>query len=332
MMNLVEIRAWWPTMAKDIQAFTQSCLNCQIAQRQRSKQEREHAQLPTSQYVEPFQRWGIDLIGILPKTVNGNRWILTAVDYATGWPLAKALPVATEDAIAEFIFQDIYMHYGAPQEIFTDGGKNLWGGVIQRYLARIRTIHKGSSPYHPRTNGKVESLNGLIGGMLTKLLLGKSTKLWDLYLDQALFACRVRTHATTKTSPFYLVYGKQPRLLGDNNVPLSAEAVTADYEARIEAVHSARQEATRATYERALQAKSIRDDLVQEHWMSEGEWVLVRHENPQKFESKWFGPYQITEKMTLGTYQLQDPKGRELQALVHGNRLLKAHINSEESL
>jgi hypothetical protein len=43
------------------------------------------------------------------------------------WPLAKALPAATEDAIAEFIFHEIYMHYGAPQEIFTDGGKNLWG-------------------------------------------------------------------------------------------------------------------------------------------------------------------------------------------------------------
>lgn len=42
-----------------------------------------------------------------------------------GWPIAKAMPAATEDAIAEFIFHEIYMHYGAPQEIFTDGGKNL---------------------------------------------------------------------------------------------------------------------------------------------------------------------------------------------------------------
>ena len=32
---------------------------------------------------------------------------------------------ATEDNIAEFIFNEIYMHFGAPQEIFSDGGKNL---------------------------------------------------------------------------------------------------------------------------------------------------------------------------------------------------------------
>ena len=228
MMNLVETRAWWPTIAQDIQAFIQSCPNCQIAQRQRPNQEREYAQLPTNQYIEPFQRWGIDLIGILPTTAKGNRWILTAVNCATGWPIVKALPKATEDAIAEFNFQDIYMHYGAPQEIFTDGGKNLWGGAVQQYLARIKTLHKGSSPYHPRTNGKVESLNSLIGSMLTKMLPGKPMRLWDLYLDQALVAYRVRTHATMKTSPFYLVYGKHPRLPGDLNVPMAEDATIAD--------------------------------------------------------------------------------------------------------
>jgi hypothetical protein len=91
------------------------------------------------------------------------------------------------------------MHYVAPQEIFTDAGKNLWVGVVQRYLEKIKTLHKGTSPYHPRTNGKVERLNGIVGTMLGKMLFNKPTKLWDLYLDQVVFAC---THSTMKTSPF----------------------------------------------------------------------------------------------------------------------------------
>jgi hypothetical protein len=60
--------------------------------------------------------------------------------------------------------------------------------------------------------------------------------------------------------------------------------------------------------------------------------VLVRHEDPKKFESKWFGSYQIMEKMMLGTYRLQDPNGKELAALVHENRLLRAYISSTEIL
>jgi len=36
--------------------------------------------------------------------------------------------------------------------------------------------------------------------------------------------------------------------------------------------------------------------------------------------------------MLLGTYRLQDPNGRELQVLVHGNRLLKANISTTDEL
>jgi hypothetical protein len=238
-------------------------------------------------------------MGRLPKTNDGNQWIITAIDYATGWPIAKAIPKATEETIADFIYDEIYMHYGAPQEIFTDGGKNLWGGVVQKYLEKMRTLHKGTSPYHPRTNGKVERLNGIIGTMLGKLLLNKPTKLWDLYLDQAVFACRIRTHTTTKISPFYLLYGRHPHLLGDHNVASPNDAEPAPHEERLKLLQSARKEAAIATYERALKDKGAQDELVKPHKFQEGEWVLVRHENPLKFESKWFGPYQVVQKMLL---------------------------------
>jgi hypothetical protein len=330
--NVLESRAWWPTMEKDVRAFIAACPNCQIQQRQRVTQERESNELISDPFIQPFQRWGIDLIGRLPTTMNGNRWIITAIDYATGWPTAKAIPVASEEAIADFIFTEIYMHYGAPQEIFTDGGKNLWGGVVQRYLGKIKTLHKGTSPYHPRTNGKVERLNGIVGTMLGKMLLNKPTKLWDLYLDQALFACRIRTHSTTKTSPFYLLYGQHPHLLGDDNVTLPRDAESRVPDERLKLVQSARMEAAMATHERALKDKTTRDHLVKPHELREGDWVLVRHENPQKFEAKWFGPYQVVQRMLLGTYRLQDPNGRELAALVHGNRLIKANIRTADEL
>jgi hypothetical protein len=332
LVNVLESRAWWPSMEKDLRQFVASCPNCQVHQRQRLSQEREHGRVVTDPSIQPFQRWGIDLIGRLPETTSGNRWIITAIDYATGWPIAKAIPKATEDAIAEFIYNEIYMHYGAPQEIFTDGGKNLWGGVVQKYLSKIKTLHKGTSPYHPRTNGKVERLNGVIGAMLGKMLLSKPTKLWDFYLDQAIFACRIRTHTTMKTSPFYLLYGTQPHLLGDPNEALSIDTETAPHDERLKLLLSARKEAAIATYERALKEAGKRDELVKPHKFDEGEWVLFRHENPQKFEAKWFGPYQVVQKMLLGTYRLQDPNGRELAALVHGNRLIKASVRTADEL
>jgi hypothetical protein len=61
--------------------------------------------------------------------MDGNRWIITAIDHTTVRPIAKAIHKATVETIAEFIYDEIYMHYGAPQEIFTNGRKNLRGGA-----------------------------------------------------------------------------------------------------------------------------------------------------------------------------------------------------------
>ena len=76
-------------------------------------------------------------------------------------------------------------------------------------------------------------------------MLGKLTKLWDLDLDQALFACRVRTHTTTKTSPFYLLYGRHPHLLGDENQAHPIDATVEEHDERLQFVQSGWMEAIR---------------------------------------------------------------------------------------
>ena len=112
----------------------------------------------------------------------------------------------------------------------------------------------------------------------------------------------------------------------------NANASAADHDSWIEAVQSARQQTSRITHEWALHEKTLRDQKAQLYRLDVGKWILVRRENPQKFESKWFRPYQIVEKMMLGTYQLQDLNKSESVTLVHVNQLVKASISSADEL
>ena len=48
---------------------------------------------------------GIDLIGPLPETKAGNKYIITLVDFFSKWPEAAALPDKKADGVALFLYQ-----------------------------------------------------------------------------------------------------------------------------------------------------------------------------------------------------------------------------------
>ncbi len=218
-LGIVRGRGWWRTLAKNIKSFVSHCPQCQVAQRSRPGQETEVPQTLTSQGLQLFDRWAIDLIGVLPETPAKNRWIVTAIEYLTSWPVAKALPDATAATIAAFLHDDITMVYGPPKELLSDNGPNLAGEVMTEYTKLLKLHHRFTTPYHPRTNGKVENFNGFLGATLTRMLVNQPIIRWDLYISQALFAVRVRIHATSGDSPYSLLFGKHPRIVTDGNEP-----------------------------------------------------------------------------------------------------------------
>ena len=283
--------------------------------------------MPSHQWggkVEPFDRWGLDLIGLLPRTPSGNCWLITAVDYATRWPIAKAVPNATSSVLADFVHNDIYMHYGAPKEIITDRGRNLWAPAMKEFLEKLKTVHRSTTPYHPQTNSLVENFNRTISHMLTKYLVGKPRQMWDQYVDQALFAIRIRTHSTTRQSPFYLLYGCKPRLPTDDSGPELLNDATRDDPGLF--LETARAEALQLTEERAITNQEAWDKLMIQRTFDKDEWVLVQAENTKKWEGKWFGPYKITKTAPLNTYELRTPNGRKMPRLINGERLRKARV------
>ena len=47
---------------------------------------------------------GMDLIGLLPETSLGNKYIITLTDYCSKWAEATALPDKTAVSVAKFMY------------------------------------------------------------------------------------------------------------------------------------------------------------------------------------------------------------------------------------
>ncbi|KAG1077289.1 hypothetical protein G6F42_024944 [Rhizopus arrhizus] len=216
LMHLMDKRYWWPRMKMDITDWIAPCPACQLNSKKVSKHQDEMHPLPIP--VGAFERWHLDFVGELPHTKNGNRWLITAVDATTNWPIACALPDATKESVAQFIYKEIVTRFGCPVEVVTDRGANFCSELVQEYVKLLGSHHKLTSAFHPRTNGKVERYNGTVKNMLRKYVQGALHR-WDEFVDVAVWSSRVWKNATTGYSPFFLVYGREPRLSGDTIIP-----------------------------------------------------------------------------------------------------------------
>jgi hypothetical protein len=225
------------------------------------------------------------------------------------------------------------MVYGPPKELLSDNGRNLTGDVMKAYTTLLSTKHRVTTPYHPRTNGKVENFNGLLGQILTKMLVNQPTIFWDQYLIQATFSIRIRVHASNGKSPYTLLFGRNLRLPSDSNklrsLEYAGDALQANLD-RIEKMQYARMIANKKLVEKTIKARQLREDSVKLASFRKGDWVLVRTENRQKFKGRWFGPYQVLDASILGTYRLQDPSGNIVSTLINGQRLIPAQIQGED--
>ena len=120
---------------------------------------------------------------------------------------AEALPRATKDSVIKFLFH-LFVRYGLPREIITDGGPQIAGNRIAATLNNYHVQHKITTPYYPQANGQVESNNKVIESILTKTI-ALHRRDWAARLPEALWAYRTTWRSTTVYSPYQLVFGKQ---------------------------------------------------------------------------------------------------------------------------
>ena len=73
--NIIESRAWWPSMDYDLRAFVSACPNCQTHQRHRSTQEREEHQVVSDPFIQLHDHSN----GYPGRTSTLSDWLQTRV-------------------------------------------------------------------------------------------------------------------------------------------------------------------------------------------------------------------------------------------------------------
>ena len=170
---------FWPGMGADIRDFCRSCDRCQRTSAKGRVRPVPLQPLPV--ITEPFSRVAIDLVGPLsPPSSEGHRYILTLIDYATGFPEAVPLKEIDSVSVAEALLS-IFARVGIPKEILSDNGTQFTSKLMAELHKLLGVKPSFTTPFHPSANGRVERLHGLMKASLRKLCADKPRE-WHRYL------------------------------------------------------------------------------------------------------------------------------------------------------
>lgn len=100
----------------------------------------------------PWKQVGIDLVGPLPETKSGNKYIMTVTDYFSKWPEAKAIPSKEACEVANFLYS-LFMRHGFCSCVISDQGREFCNQVSDTLYELTGTEHRVTSAYHPQSNG-----------------------------------------------------------------------------------------------------------------------------------------------------------------------------------
>ena len=95
--------------------------------------------------IEPFEHWALDFVSPISPPSNQKTYILAATEYVTKWVEVKALSKATEDSVVQFLFP-IFVRYGLPRDIITDGGPQFLGNKLAETLQNYHMQHNITTP------------------------------------------------------------------------------------------------------------------------------------------------------------------------------------------
>ena len=246
-------RYWWKGMFKDVEHWVKSCVECSMRKSPRNSKKAPLLPIPVE---GAFDRVAVDVLGPFPPSSKGSRYILVFSDYLTRWVEALSVPSVEATVIARLLIDEIISRHGAPRVLLSDRGTNFLSKVVAE-VCKIFQIQKvNTSSYHPQTDGLVERFNSTLCQSLS-MYVSKNQKDWDEFIPLVLFAHRTSVLDAIGDSPFYVLYGREPRLPIDvKYLPPAADDLSTsvlDYRKRVVEKVELAQNLARENLQRAQQ-------------------------------------------------------------------------------
>ena len=332
-LSLLRERFYWPGMQEEATQYVMRCSRCL-----RRKTPPQVAPLQPILVTQPLELVHMDYLSLEPSKGNIEN-VLVITDHFTRYALAYPSKTQTAQATARILWDNFICHYGFPEKFISDQGRNFESDLIKELckIAGVRKIH--TTPYHPQGNGQCERFNSTLCNMLGTLSDEEKSD-WKSHLGCMTHAYNCTKHASTTYSPYYLMFGRHPRLpidieFGLHKPNCSDNSSKSRYIQKLRRrLNYAFQKASKYSDQQAKKYKQGYDKSVKGPQLHENDLVLVKivaHKGRHKLQDRWEPEeYVVIEQPIAGTpvYKVKPVNGSNIRTL-HRNLLLPLGVKLE---
>lgn len=223
----------------------------------------------------------------------------------------------------------LFRLHGVPKSYICDRDPKFTSKLFDNVSEILGIKMNRSTAAHPQTDGQSERTNRTIETMLRHYAEEKQ-KQWEDYLFLCEFAYNSAQQSSTKRSPFFLNYGREPTMPIDF-LPVKKNAITAGAEeltkALKEEIELAKRNLTQAQRIQKKYADDHRTDIKFEIgdkvYLSTDSLRIFNSSNSNKLNPKQIGPYKVIKKLSDWVYELGLPKSMNIHPVFHISRLFK---------
>ena len=325
-LSLLRERFYWPGMHKQATLYVNKSQNCL-----KRKANPDVAPLQPIIASQPMELVHMDFLSIEPSKETIEN-VLVITDHFTRYAQAYASKTQTAQATAKLLWGNFIRHYGFPEKFLSDQSRNFESELISKLckLAQVEKMH--TTPYHPMTNGHCERFNSTLCNMLGTL--SEHDKIdWKAHLSSMTHAYNCTQHPSTTYSPYFLMFGRQPRLSIDFEMGLPVD-VSGDSCSKTRYMHKLKQrlnfahkKAKEMSQKQAQKYKSPYDKKVKGSQLQINDIVLVKRvawKGRHKIQNKWEpSEYIVIEQPNLRVpvYKVKSLEDNKIRTL-HRNMLL----------
>ena len=332
-LSLLRERFYWPGMQEEATQYVMHCSRCL-----RRKTPPQVASLQSILVTQPLELVHMDYLSLEPSKGNIEN-VLVITDHFTRYALAYPSKTQTAQATARILWDNFICHYGFPERFISDQGRNFESDLIKELckIAGVKKVH--TTPYHPQGNGQCERFNSTLCNMLGTLSEEEKSD-WKSHLGCMTHAYNCTKHASTTYSPYYLMFGRHPRLpidieFGLNKPNCSDNSSKSRYIQKLRRrLNYAFQKASKYSDQQAKKYKQGYDKSVKGPQLQENDLVLVKivaHKGRHKLQDRWEPEeYVVIEQPIAGTpvYKVKPVNGNNVRTL-HRNLLLPLGVKLE---